>query len=90
MPAPDARQKVEDGTFLAKEFDIAPRKAAKLVSSDAEESETVRDGVQQNLDGEDPLEGVPIPEGSDDFTADTDETRLKPVLHRPNKRAGGG
>lgn len=90
MAAPDTKQKVDDGTFLADQFDIPPRKAAELVSDGAAEADDVHAGVQHNIDANDPLEGVPTPESSDDFTADADETRLKPVLHRPNKSGGAG
>jgi hypothetical protein len=40
---------------------------------------------------EDPLASVPTPESDDQqHTADSDETALKPVLHRTNQRLGAG
>ena len=36
MASSDTNQKVEDGTFLAEEFDIPARKAARLVSNEGD------------------------------------------------------
>jgi hypothetical protein len=89
MASPDTKQKVEDGTFLAEEFGIPANKAAELVSQPGE-ADQVEAGVQSNLRAADPLEGVPTPKAGPDFSADTDEIRLKPVLHEKNNRAGAG
>jgi hypothetical protein len=89
MASPDRKQKVEDGTFLAEEFDIPPPKAAKVVSTEGE-ADKVEAGVHDKLRSVDALEGVPTPKASDDFTTDADETRLKPVLHDKNNRTGAG
>ena len=89
MASSDTNQKVEDGTFLAEEFDIPARKAARLVSSEGDAGK-VEAGVHEKLRSADALEGVPTPRASDDLTTDTDETRLKPVLHDKNNRTGAG
>lgn len=87
---PGKKQKIEDGTFLAEEFDIPPAKAADLVTDDPSSEARIEVGVRKNLKQRDALEGVPTPRSSDDFAADNDETALKPVLHTPNERNGGG
>ena len=89
MVPPDSKQQIEDGAFLAEEFDIPPRKAAKLVAG-GDASGDLGSAIAQKVSSVDALKGVPAPQSADDFTADTDETRLKPVLHTPNKRAGAG
>lgn len=91
MTASDTRQKVDEGTFLAEQFDIAPHKAADLVAPHSGQSSEVETEVRRKLrTGDDPLAGVPTPRSSDDLTADTDETRLKPVLRNGNDRTGAG
>jgi hypothetical protein len=40
---------------------------------------------------DDPLAGLPVPKSDDDIAVgDADERTLKPVLHTPNNRVGGG
>lgn len=83
-PAQKASQAADDAAFLIKGFGIPPDRAARLVdSSDAAATEAE---ARRLLAADDPLADVPTPdEPASDRTADADEERLKPVLHRPRK-----
>lgn len=81
----------QDAKFVAETFDVPQRLAARLVAgAGAPESEVVSIAAnveRQRRRGE--YEGIPTPESdSEDFVADADETALKPVLRRSNKRPG--
>jgi hypothetical protein len=79
--AQQASQGGVDAAFLVKGFHIPPGKAASLVAgTDAAATEGE---ARRLLSEDDPLETVPTPhEPANDLAADTDEERLKPVLHR--------
>ncbi len=93
-PLPDQLpSKVDDAAFLADEFDVPVEKAADLVSSNGHEQEAaeIQEATAKRLRDEDALEGVPPPhEPAHEHVADSDEVRLKPVLHSPNQRNGAG
>ena len=80
-PADDTPHGGADAAFLIKGFGIPPHRAARLLdSSDAAATEAE---ARRLLAADDPLAGVPTPsEPASDRTADSDEERLKPVLHR--------
>jgi hypothetical protein len=81
----------EDAAFLVEEFDVTAREAAELVARDDEDADKVKDATYDALKGRDPLRNKPTPEApASDLTADTDEVRLKPVVHKPNMRTSGG
>jgi ATP-dependent Clp protease ATP-binding subunit ClpA len=95
-PPPASRNGSSDADntqFLSDEFGIPESKAASAVAgpgaSEAEVADLAAD-VHQRRSEEDPLAGIPTLESSDDFTADADETRLKPVIGRTNNRTGAG
>ena len=76
-----------DAQFLTETFDIPAPRAAKLVH-DAEPGDA---NAVPPPEPDDPLQGHPVPQASaGQFTVDADEERLKPVLHTPNNRTGGG
>ena len=88
-PPSGASQQAVDAAFLVKGFGIPPGKSSKLVggAGAAGPSATERE-ARRLLAEDDPLTDVPTPEEpANDLTADTDETRLKPVLHQPNRRS---
>jgi len=75
-------QRAVDAAFLAKGFGIPPGKSAALVGPDETGTAATEREVRQLLAEDDPLKDVPTPEEpAADFTTDTDEHRLKPVLH---------
>ncbi len=84
----------EDAKFIADEFDIPERRAARAVAGDAASDEDVSEmtaNVHRARTDRDALADVPTPESDpDEQTADSDETALKPVLHRNNQRLGAG
>ena len=92
-PAPSRRvsQRAVDAAFLVKGFGIPPGKSAALVDSDGNGTgATTESEVRQLLAEDDPLKDVPTPEEpASDLTTDTDEHRLKPVLHTQPNRHGG-
>jgi len=75
-------QQVEDGTFLSDNFGVAPQVAARLVARDGVPPDAVDEKIRKARHNGD--------SSADDLVVDNDETRHKPVLHGPNKRAGGG
>ena len=85
-------ERVNDAKFLVDEFGIAPRKAADLVAdADPAEISSINVEVSRRENDDDPLASVPTPQEPDrDLVPDNDEERLKPVLHHPNNRRGGG
>jgi len=75
-------QQVEDGTFLADNFGVAPQVAARLVARDGVPAQAVDEKIRKaKQNGE---------TAADALVPDSDETRHKPVLHSPNNRNGGG
>jgi hypothetical protein len=83
-------QQVEDATFLEKRFGMTPRQASALVAREGTHPDEVREGSERKAHS-DPLNGAPEPQSpAEEYTADTDEQRLKPVLHTKNDRVGGG
>ena len=93
-PLPDRpASKVDDAAFLADQFDIPVANAAELVasSSHGESAAEIQEATNRRLRDEDALEGVPTPrEPAHEHVADSDEVRLKPVLHSGNGRNGAG
>ena len=86
-PEPTAgSSKSEDAKFIADEFDVPERRAAEVVAGPDASETRIADlaaDVHRKRKADDPLAGVPTPEEPEsDFTADTDETRLKPVVRR--------
>lgn len=85
---------VTDAQFLVDEFRISEPRAASLVAQGRgarRESEKIENGLRQVPQEGDPLASVPTPdEPANDLVKDNDEQRLKPVLHTPNNRVGGG
>lgn len=85
------KQRVDDAEFLADEFDMPNRKAADLVARPGSDSETIKEKVADRQRADDPLEGMPTPrEPAVEHEEDTDEVRLKPVLHERNDHSGAG
>ena len=85
--------KVDDAAFLADQFDIPVANAAELVASSSYEQSAaeIQEATNRRLRDEDALEGVPTPqEPAHEQVADSDEVRLKPVLHGRNERNGAG
>lgn len=83
-------QQVEDATFLEKRFGLTPRQASGLVARDGADPDAVREGSEKRARS-DPLKHAPVPQSpADEHVADSDEQRLKPVLHTKNDRVGGG
>jgi hypothetical protein len=86
--------KLADTKFLAKEFHIPEQRAARAVLGEQVPDSVVTDlgaEVHRQLLSEDPLRDVPTPEEpSSDLISDTDEIRLKPVVHKRNDRTGAG
>jgi hypothetical protein len=83
------KQQVDDAVFLKERFGIAPRKAGDLVARDGADPDEIRAASEQQ-GAQDPLGDAPQPaEPASEHTADTDEQRLKPVLHKRNDRVGG-
>jgi len=73
-----APSKVDDAKFLADEFDIPERKAVEAVA-DGEDAASLAAELHLRRPADDPLEGVPTPQStSGDFTADSEEARVKP------------
>lgn len=69
---------------------MTPRQAGRLVARDGADPDAVREASEQQAQ-DDPLDGAPEPESpAREHTTDTDEERLKPVLHTKNDRVGGG
>jgi len=90
-PQQPPASKLEDATFLHDEFDIEENIAVELVSDSPVEADRIAEGVRSHDRRKDALAGVPTPrEPAADRVADTDEERLKPVLHNVNDRVGGG
>jgi hypothetical protein len=90
-----APTKLENTKFLTDEFGIPERKAAEAVMGDGAATEgevaSLAAEVYKERAKDDPLAGVPTPkEPASHFSPDVDETALKPVLHRPNRRTGAG
>jgi hypothetical protein len=85
-------EKVRDAKFLVDEFNIAEGAASNLVASEDDElAEEVVGDLHQAQDADDPLKGIPTPsEPPEEFTLDTDEEKLKPVIHERNRRTGAG
>jgi len=75
-------KRVEDGTFLAENFSVAPQNAAALVAGDGQPKAEIENKLRRRQRSPDDATGDLIP--------DDDETRLKPVLKGANKRSGGG
>jgi len=83
-------QQVDDATFLETRFGMTPRRASKLVARDGADPDALREASERQAQP-DPLKDVPQPQSpAREPTADTDEQRLKPVLHTRNDRVGGG
>lgn len=85
--------KVDDAAFLAEEFDIPVADAAELVASsnDGPDAAEIQEATNRRLRNRDALEGVPRPhEPAHDQVGDSDEARLKPILHGYNERNGAG
>jgi hypothetical protein len=83
-------QQIEDATFLEQRFGMTPRQASELVARDGAHPDEVREGSERRAQP-DPLADAPEPQApAEEHTADTDEQRLKPVLHTKNDRVGGG
>jgi hypothetical protein len=81
----------EDAAFLVEEFEMPPREAAELVKREGEDAGEVEDATHQELKKRDPLKNDPTPQApASDFTEDSDEERLKPVVHKQNLRSSGG
>jgi hypothetical protein len=93
-PPPDRPpSKVDDAAFLADQFDVPVAEAAELVASrgEGQEAAEIQEATNQRLRDEDALEGLPTPrEPAHEHVADSDEVRLKPVLHSGNERNGAG
>jgi hypothetical protein len=82
--------KVDDATFLADEFNIPERNAARLVTPPGQ-VDAIAAEVSRRRKEDDPLAAKPTPQEPErDLVPDNDEERLKPVLHHPNERRGGG
>jgi hypothetical protein len=83
---------VTDAKFLVDEFGVNEQKAASLIAASHVEPEAAILTGLREADGQvDPLAGIPTPEEPrNDLVPDSDEERLKPVLHMKNKRTGGG
>jgi hypothetical protein len=80
-------QAAVNAAFLVKGFGIPPGESAKLVSDGKASQSATEDKARQFLSEDDPLRDVPVPqEPASDLTTDTDEERLKPVLHQPARR----
>jgi hypothetical protein len=80
----EASQAAVDAAFLVKGFGIPPGQSAKLVSDSKASQRATANEARQLLSEDDPLRDVPVPkEPASDLTTDTDEERLKPVLHQP-------
>lgn len=75
-------KQVEDGTFLAQNFSMAPQNAAALVAGDGQPKAEVEAELRKGQRSPD--------NATDDLIPDNDETRRKPVLKGANKRSGGG
>jgi hypothetical protein len=92
--APNNADKVADAKFLVDEFGISAPKVAGLIVGEGEPApvtDEILAQVQQQVRTEDSLADKPTPEApANDLVADTDEQRLKPVLHNSNKRLGAG
>jgi hypothetical protein len=90
----DDTSKADDARFLVEQFDVPERRAARAVLGEtAPDSKVAELGaeVHRHVSGDDPLAGVPTPEEpATDLAGDTDEVRLKPVLHTRNQRTGAG
>jgi hypothetical protein len=88
---PSLKQRVVDAEFLADEFEMPARKAADLVARPGSDGEAIKAEVHERQLAEDPLKGMPTPqEPAVEHEEDTDEVRLKPVLHERNDHSGAG
>jgi hypothetical protein len=90
----DETSPTANAKFLADEFDIPERRAAAVVvrpGTSDDEIASLAAEVYQQRQHDDALAGVPTPrEDQRDLRQDADESALKPVDHRPNRRTGGG
>lgn len=93
-PGADETSPKANAKFLADEFDIPERRAAAVVAgrgTSDDEIASLAAEVYQQRQHDDALAGVPTPrEDQRDLRQDSDESALKPVDHRPNRRTGGG
>jgi hypothetical protein len=88
-PSPEGGKPVEEAEFLVEEFELTEREASELVT-DGDAGE-IGAAVQKKRRQRRVLQDVPVPDApKSDFTADSDEELLKPVIRRPNDRSGGG
>lgn len=85
----DVSQGAADAAFLVKGFGIPPGKASKLVDGDSPAASNATEAeARRLLADDDPLAGLPTPEEpAADLTVDSDEERLKPVVHQPTRSA---
>lgn len=84
------REQVDDAAFLEQRFGMTPRQASKLVARDGTDPEALREASEKAAQT-DPLGDAPEPASpAKEFTPDTDEQLLKPVLHTKNDHVGGG
>lgn len=79
----DDNSKTREIRFLANTFDIPPVKAAALVASSDDEAVRIAATATQQLESQDPLAGVPVPEPERDAAhVETHSSELeKPVVH---------
>ncbi|HEV7274920.1 MAG TPA: hypothetical protein VGN80_01400 [Devosiaceae bacterium] len=93
-PKPDAEsagKPAEEAEFLVEEFDLTEREASELVTEGDSAATEAQAAVQKKRKQRAPLGNAPVPEAPDsDFTADSDEDRLKPVVRTRNDRTGAG
>lgn len=77
--------------FLTEQFDIPAIRAAELIAGQTDKAQDLAAAELHRQRAEDSLADVPTPRpAKDDFVADADEDRLKPVLHEENRRIGVG
>lgn len=81
----------DEAEFLVEEFDLTEREASELLTEDDNAATKAQAAVLKKRGQRAPLEDAPVPETPDsDFTADSDEERLKPVVGTRNDRRGAG
>lgn len=91
MQAKPKQQPADEAEFLVEEFDLTEREASELVTEEDAAAARTRAAVQRKRSQRAPLADAPLPEVPDsDFTPDSDEERLKPVVRKRNDRSGGG
>lgn len=90
-PSPESGKPAEEAEFLVKEFELTEREASELLTEGDGEAGETGAAVQRKRRQRRALQDVPVPDApKSDFTADSDEERLKPVVRSRNDRTGGG